>query len=376
MKGKSRVKNYDVAAYIWPSYHYEPRVEHFWPEKDGEWYTVRRGTPRFPGHDMPRIPLLGWQDEADPAVMRQHVELALAHGINVFIMDWYWYENAPCFERQLNEGLIPALEGTDARFFLMWANHDVDTLWNMHIDTDWSKPRPVLWSGQVSRPVLEPMFDRIIEKYFKLDSYYRIADKPVFSIFDYPNLIGGLGGVEPTADAFAWMRKRCVERGLPGLDIQAIGRMRAGVEAGAKLTPGSEAATAQALGFDSATAYQYCMEGGQSGDYVVWANEAIRHWPEYEAMHGTYYPHASIGWDNTHRNPSFNQESVVVNATPDAFEACLWKAKAWLDARPQQAPLVTINSWNEWTEGSYLLPDMRWGYGYLRAVRNVFGGQQ
>ena len=81
-------KRYDVAAYIWPSYHYEPRVEHFWPEKDGEWYTVRRGTPRFPGHDMPRIPMLGYQDEADPKVMRRHVELALEHGINVFIMDW------------------------------------------------------------------------------------------------------------------------------------------------------------------------------------------------------------------------------------------------------------------------------------------------
>jgi len=140
--------------------------------------------------------------------------------------------------------------------------YDVDTLWNMHEDTDWSKPRSVLWSGQVTRNVLEPMFDRIIEKYFKLDSYYRIADKPVFSIFDYPNLIGGLGGVEPTADAFAWMRNRCMECGLPGLDIQAIARMRAGVEAGAKLTPGSEAAAAQALRFDSATAYQYCMDGG------------------------------------------------------------------------------------------------------------------
>ena len=81
------MKKYDVAAYIWPSYHYEPRVEHFWPEKDGEWYTVRRGSPRFHGHDMPRIPLLGFQDEADPAVMRQHVELAMAHGVNVFIVD-------------------------------------------------------------------------------------------------------------------------------------------------------------------------------------------------------------------------------------------------------------------------------------------------
>ena len=46
------------------------------------------------------------------------------------------------------------------------------------------------------RAVLEPMFDRIIGKYFTLDSYYRINSKPVFSIFDYANLVTGLGGVE------------------------------------------------------------------------------------------------------------------------------------------------------------------------------------
>ena len=353
-------KRYDVAAYIWPSYHCEPRVEHFWPEKDGEWYTVRRGTPRFPGHDMPRIPLLGCLDEADPKVMRQHVELALAHGINVFIVDWYWYENAPCFERQLNEGLIPALEGTDAKFYLMWANHDVCDLWNMHVDTHWDQ---VQWPARVPRDVLEPMFDRILEKYLTLDCYYRIAGNPVFSIFEYPTLMAGLGGLEPTRDALSWMRRRCVERGLPGLDIQAIGRGCAG----------AEAETGRALGFDSATAYQFCMDAGATGDFVTWANEAIRRWPDYETLYDTYYPHVSIGWDNTHRNPSAGREQVVMNSTPDAFEACLWKAKAWLDARPNQAPLVTINSWNEWTEGSYLLPDMRWGYGYLQAVRNVFG---
>ena len=367
------MKKYDIAAYIWPSYHYEPRVEHFWPEKDGEWYTVRRGTPRFPGHDMPRIPLLGCQDEADPKVMRQHVEMAREHGVNVFIVDWYWYENEPCFERQLNEGLIPALEGTDSKFFLMWANHNVDTLWNMHVDSYWDG-KNVLWSGQVSRAVLEPMFDRIIDKYFQLESYYRIAGKPVFSLFDYPNLVGGLGDVEQTADAFKWMRRRCSEKGLPGLDIQAIARLgKGGVEGGAKLKDDTKYQTAQALGFDSSTSYQFCMDASGNGDYVVWADKAMRAWASNERAYKVYYPHVSIGWDNTQRNPSFAQESVVVNATPHAFEACLWKARAWLDSRPDQEPLVTINSWNEWTEGSYLLPDMRWGYRYLEAVRNVFG---
>ena len=360
--GAKTVRRYDVAAYIWPSYHYEPRLERFWPEKDGEWYIVRRGRPRFAGHDMPRIPLLGYQDEADPAVMRGHVELARAHGINLFIVDWYWYENAPCLERQLNEGLIPALAGTDMKFYLMWANHDVDTLWDMNVDTHWDRPRPVLWSGGVSREVLEPMFERIIDKYLGLDCYYRIAGKPVFSVFEPSSLAKGLGGSEAARRALDWMRERARAAGLPGVELQAITRP-------SDLAAGG---IGRSLGFDSATAYQFQMDASGGGDYVPWAHKATERWPAYEQAFGVYYPHVSVGWDNTQRNPSFGAESVVTGSTPDAFEACLWKARRYLDERPSQTPLVTINSWNEWTEGSYLLPDMRWGYGFLRAVRNVF----
>lgn len=37
-----------------------------------------------------------------------------------------------------------------------------------------------------------------------------------------------------------------------------------------------------------------------------------------------------------------------------------------------QVPLITINSWNEWTETSYLEPDDKYGYGYLQEIKRVF----
>ena len=82
-----------------------------------------------------------------------------------------------------------------------------------------------------------------------------------------------------------------------------------------------------------------------------------------------YYPHVSIGWDNS---PRTWKSAVTRENTPERFEQALRKAKAYLDARPNLHPLITINSWNEWTETNYLQPDDVYGYGYLNAVKNVF----
>ena len=77
-----------------------------------------------------------------------------------------------------------------------------------------------------------------------------------------------------------------------------------------------------------------------------------------------------MGWDNTPRYAS-HINNVTKDNPPEEFEKALKKAKEKADKTGVN--LITINSWNEWTETSYLEPDNIYGYGYLEAVRKVFG---
>jgi hypothetical protein len=89
-----------------------------------------------------------------------------------------------------------------------------------------------------------------------------------------------------------------------------------------------------------------------------------------------FFPCTSIGWDDTPRFPAKGKKDVVhINNTPASFAALLSKSKNYVDSHPEQPKLMTINAWNEWVEGSYLLPDMQNGFGYLEAVKEVMSGK-
>ena len=62
---------------------------------------------------------------------------------------------------------------------------------------------------------------------------------------------------------------------------------------------------------------------------------------------------------------------VVHNSTPAAYEAWLRAAVDRARAQPPEHRIVFLNAWNEWTEGSYLLPDREHGTAYLDSVSDV-----
>ena len=89
----------------------------------------------------------------------------------------------------------------------------------------------------------------------------------------------------------------------------------------------------------------------------------------------TYFPHVTLGWDTNPRYRAYKPD-VTTGATPDKIERAMRQAKEYVDTHDLPAPLVVINSWNEWTETSYLQPDNLYGYGYLEAVKKVFVDQE
>lgn len=364
---KEHVQEYDVAAFYWPAYHYEPRLENIFPEKKGEWEIIYHAKPKEAGHQQPKVPLWGYQDEADPKVMNKKIDAAITHGVNVFIFDWYWYEGKPLLEDCINNGFLKA-NNNRMKFYIMWANHDATSYW----DAKNPKKDSIYFKGRVDRPNFNIVVDRIINNYFKQSSYYKINGEPVFCIYELKTFIDGLGGPEQAKEALDYFRKKTIEAGFPGLHLQgilwsALPSTLTGVPADKVQTQDN---VLKYFGFNSLTNYCWAHLQNPDGDYEKWADASTNMWKDFDRDFSIpYFPDVTVGWD---ANPRFLFKSgYITNSTPDKFAKYMTKAKAYADEHPDQKKLITINAWNEWSEGSYLEPDTLHGMNYLEALKKV-----
>jgi hypothetical protein len=123
--------------------------------------------------------------------------------------------------------------------------------------------------------------------------------------------------------------------------------------------------------------------GGPAIPYKEALDANISFWNHFSQKYPNiiYSPNVSMGWDPTPRCIQSDKwdvhgypwTAVLVGNTPQAFEDALRRAKSFLEEYNPPHKIVTINAWNEWTEGSYLLPDKKTGDAYLKEVKKIFG---
>ena len=369
------MKRKNIYAYYFPNWHVDALNEKWHGRGWTEWEVVKCARARFEGHAQPKVPLWGYEDEADPRIMEKKIRTAREYGIDGFIFDTYCFAESDYRMRCLDEGFLKA--DTKFPFAVMWCNHDAIYA---H-----PSPRnlisPVLMSGAVTEADFVRITDSFIRKYFTCPNYIRVDGKLLFIIYNVGKLVKEFGSVRETAPILGEFRERVRRAGLGEVHLACVPDI---IEDLLDQPCRLNALLAE-LGIDEGVRYWWpvkyeddrlCVE---YSDFVDAGIETFRHDAEFYEIPMTV--HLMTGLDQSPRTIQsetyenlniYPWYAVVVNSCPKEYERALRAAKTFTQSREYRGSFVTV-IWNEWTEGNYLEPDEEFGYGYLEAIRNVFG---
>ncbi len=336
-----------------------------------EWELMKAARSRFAGHRQPLRPAWGFFDESDPKWSHREIDLAADHDIDVFLFDWYWYSGVRLMEEALERGFLKASNRRRMKFALMWANHD----WVDCFPAPYDKPSN-LWLPMRHSPAdLLRAIDYCIEHYFRQPNYWTVDGRLFYSVFQPDRFIGQLGGPVQTRALLAEIDGKLRKTGLPTMHWNAMTWNARSV------------ARYREAGFRTTTMYNMTNTRKTSANLTQEYEDLLpAHAKAWRAMAATALPHCPVvtmGCDATPRcepnvpfpfaKPHYPYMHVVLGNTPERFGRLAKAASEFVAGDPKRPPAILVNAWNEWTEGSFLLPEERYGTAYLKAMKETLG---
>ena len=372
----------EIAAYVFPNYHASALHNKIYAPGWTEYNLIRSARPWFEGHQQPRTPLLGELDESLPSTWEVYNRLCKSSGIDVLLWDWYWYDGKPCLHEALEEGFLEADNRNDVKFACMWTNHPWYILYPTKQTNGQNAYPPSFDAPDFSYEEAFRSLSYIVTRYFNQSNYWKIDGKPVICIWDARRLEQrlGLAGVQRL---FTELREFARKQGHAGIHFHITGFSSANMKATGYNTVGSYNPLDWIAG-------RFQPNEIELPDYgVAAADVAYKLWPEHHRDFDIpYVPAIGAGWDSTPRyvKPSVRPSkgdrkawpgcTIFVNESPAAFKAFVQSSFAYLNRHPEVPRFVTIACFNEWSEGHYLLPDNRFGYGMLNALGEAVGKRE
>lgn len=363
-----------------PQFHPIPENDAWWGKGFTEWRNVAQAKPRFKGHYQPHIPAdLGFYDLRLPEVRQQQADLAKEYGIYGFCYYHYWFNGRQVLERPVKEILESGKP--DFPFMLCWANEN------------WTK----IWDGTENNVLLEQNYSEadhyahaeFLMPFFKDPRYIKVGDKPVFVVYKdalIPN-------VRRMAEIFREVAaKHSLELYLCRFE-RDIGTLPQspqahGFDTGIEFQPLSKKFYTfhHSNQFTPYKLFRFAMKNvgrlfkrlGLFGRWFIARGFLDKHFNyakyiEFDVKQSPEpypcLPGVSPGWDNTSRRADGNA-TVFKGSTPALFEAWVQQKVTRFVPPSEDENFLFINAWNEWAEGNHLEPCLKYGDGYLKALRS------
>lgn len=293
-----------------------------------------------------RMPALGLYDQKNPEIADWETKWAIEHGVSFFIYCWYRTKQGcpveTMFSSAIHEAFFKSRFRDKMKFTIMWENQRRG---KAGVDNE--------------KDLFDNLFPFWMETYFKHPSYLKVDNKPVLFIYRPDYLIHDLGGEAAVKTALDKMRERAKQAGFDGLSI--LGEYRGVDPAVLNLF--------KRLGLDYTFAYCWHVQHSPPPEIVIHTQlasitqtESLGILPQVITV-----SQAWSGW---------RDEGSIWKLPPADFKKLLQRVKPIIERQPKGSlgnRMLLLDNWNEWGEGHYIAPYREYGFGYLDAVREVFG---
>lgn len=354
------MKSVKTVAFYLPQFYPTPENDEWWGKGYTEWRNVVNSKPLFKGHYQPRIPSeLGFYDLRVPEVREQQVELAKLAGIDGFCYWHYWFAGRRLLDQAFTE--VVEAKKPDFPFCLCWANHS----WEKKNFADPTKNIMLLEQTYPGDDDIVNHFNALLPA-FQDNRYIRVDGRLLFGIFA-PNSF-------PIARRFFEIWNSLAEKnGLGGFFFFGLYQGLPGAKSAATYE-GYDAIVCDTLHEvfehpEEPLAKTLCKRFRRKFlgyPYTVDYDNYVRRSKEFFETHPEVIPCIEPDFDHSPR--SGVKWIIIEGSTPKKWGCFFKETKKIIERNSQREGILFIKSWNEWGEGNYLEPDMKYGRQYIEEM--------
>ena len=279
-------------------------------------------------------PVLGFYDEGLPETADWEIKFMAEHGIDYELYCWYSSEQKAPIKTTLYSSAW-----RDGHFYAKYADMEkIALLWE---------------AANCQHPTcLEDFKTNLVpywlDYFFSDPRYIRVDNKAFMSCFGVWAVKDDLGGAEKVREGLAYLREEVKKLGYDDLIVMGCH---------------ADPVLLQELGFDAHHAYHWGY-GNYTAQYNI---DCIQKNMDRHGVHivpTVSVGYKEIGW-NGERSPNLPCQDMYTSLTHCIENVLPQYESGW------QSKLLHLSTWNEYGEGTYIMPSGLNGFGYLDAIRKA-----